>query len=193
MIMRFTPRVKIIVLTLALIFYFAVVIITYDIIQLASFMFMFLPAVAAAALYGRRAGLLMPLGLTALTMFFLVIRDYPDSAMLMKFLGGSALTVLMAYAVGWLRDMYMLLMDELDYKQKLHEELENQMAELQKAQSELKTLSGLLPICSSCKRIRDDMGYWFQIEEYISDRTEAQFSHGLCPTCMKKYYNDDEE
>jgi hypothetical protein len=62
--------------------------------------------------------------------------------------------------------------------------------ELQKALSELKTLSGLLPICASCKKIRDDNGYWNQIEAYIRDRSEAEFSHSICPDCAEKLYSE---
>ena len=56
------------------------------------------------------------------------------------------------------------------------------------ALSEVKALSGLLPICASCKKIRDDTGYWNQIETYIRDHSEADFSHGICPDCAKKLY-----
>ena len=54
----------------------------------------------------------------------------------------------------------------------------------------MQTLSGLLPICSSCKKIRDDKGYWRTVEKFISDRSGAQFSHGLCDDCMQKLYPD---
>jgi DNA-binding NtrC family response regulator len=68
--------------------------------------------------------------------------------------------------------------------------------ELQDALAEIKTLRGILPICSSCKKIRDDEGYWHQVEVYIRDHSEAEFSHGLCPKCAKKLYpelfGDDE-
>jgi response regulator RpfG family c-di-GMP phosphodiesterase len=60
--------------------------------------------------------------------------------------------------------------------------------ELQKALAKIKTLSGLLPICASCKKIRDDQGYWTQLEYYISEHSEAEFTHGCCPECMKKLY-----
>lgn len=60
--------------------------------------------------------------------------------------------------------------------------------ELRKALAEVKTLSGMLPICASCKKIRDDKGYWKQIEEYIRDHSEAEFSHGICPECAEKLY-----
>jgi len=60
--------------------------------------------------------------------------------------------------------------------------------ELNKALIEVKTLSGMLPICSYCKKIRDDKGYWNQLEAYIHDHSEAQFSHGICPECARKYF-----
>ncbi len=60
--------------------------------------------------------------------------------------------------------------------------------ELQKAISEIKTLSGLLPICSHCKKIRDDSGYWQGVEHYIAARSDTQFSHGICPDCMHQFY-----
>jgi len=69
-------------------------------------------------------------------------------------------------------------------------------AELTKALREVKKLSGLLPICASCKKIRDDRGYWNQIESYIRERSEAEFSHGICPDCARKlypeFYTEDE-
>jgi hypothetical protein len=59
---------------------------------------------------------------------------------------------------------------------------------LQKSLDEIKTLSGLLPICSARKKIRDDDGYWKQIEHYISEYTDARFSHSICPECKEKLY-----
>ena len=61
---------------------------------------------------------------------------------------------------------------------------------LESALAEVKTLSGLLPICMHCKNIRDDKGYWTQIESYIHEHSEAKFSHGICQECAKKYYPD---
>jgi hypothetical protein len=58
------------------------------------------------------------------------------------------------------------------------------------ALAQVKLLSGMLPICSSCKKIRDDQGYWTQIENYIRDHSEAEFSHCLCPGCLEKLYPD---
>lgn len=62
------------------------------------------------------------------------------------------------------------------------------ITELQNALAKVKLLSGLLPICASCKRIRDDKGYWRQIEVYIREHSEAEFSHGICPDCVTKLY-----
>jgi len=75
---------------------------------------------------------------------------------------------------------------------KSHDELETRVKErteeLEKALSEIKTLSGILPICSHCKKIRDDTGYWNQIEAYVRDHSDAEFSHGICQECAEKYY-----
>lgn len=60
--------------------------------------------------------------------------------------------------------------------------------ELEEALTEIKTLRGILPICASCKKIRDDKGYWQQIELYIAHRSDALFSHGICPDCAKSLY-----
>jgi len=68
----------------------------------------------------------------------------------------------------------------------VEEERERLVLELQDALSKVKTLSGLLPICSSCKKVRDDKGYWREVEEYIRDHSEADFSHGICPECVEK-------
>ena len=64
------------------------------------------------------------------------------------------------------------------------------VADLTEALAQVKKLSGFLPICASCKKIRDDQGYWQQVEEYIRERSEAEFSHSICPECAKKLYPD---
>lgn len=72
----------------------------------------------------------------------------------------------------------------------LEKKIDERTKELQKALSEVKSLSGLLPICAHCKKIRDDQGYWNSIEEYIYEHSEAQFSHSICQECAKKHYPD---
>lgn len=64
------------------------------------------------------------------------------------------------------------------------------IADLQSALSEVKELSGILPICASCKKIRDDDGYWHDVAVYIRDHTNAEFTHGLCKECAEKLYPD---
>jgi hypothetical protein len=64
---------------------------------------------------------------------------------------------------------------------------------LDRVEAQRKTLSGLLPICSHCKRIRDDAGYWSQVESYVSKYSEAEFSHSLCPSCLLEYYPEHAE
>ena len=68
--------------------------------------------------------------------------------------------------------------------------LHNTVNQLEKSLSEVKTLKGIVPICSYCKKIRDDQGYWAQVESYVSEHTDADFSHGICPECVAKHYPD---
>ena len=68
--------------------------------------------------------------------------------------------------------------------------LRSSVADLQRALTEVKTLGGLLPICAHCKKVRDDAGYWTQIEVYVRDRSEAEFSHGICPDCLRTVFPD---
>jgi len=75
-------------------------------------------------------------------------------------------------------------------RKQTEEEREKLILELKNALSSIKTLSGFLPICASCKKVRNDEGYWEQIENYIRDRSDAEFSHGICPECTKKLYPD---
>ena len=63
--------------------------------------------------------------------------------------------------------------------------------DLQAAEQEVKTLEGLIPICAHCKNIRDDEGFWSQFETYVSQRTEAKFTHGICPQCIEELYPEE--
>ena len=84
-------------------------------------------------------------------------------------------------------EAYTLIRDITDRK-RTEKEKEKLIKDLQDALGQLKTLKGLLPICSACKKIRDDKGYWNQIDAYISKHSEAEFTHGICPGCAKKLY-----
>ncbi len=80
----------------------------------------------------------------------------------------------------------------LKKKKEYADELLEKNRSLEKAKEEIKVLSGIIPICSHCKKIRDDKGYWSQLEKFISERSEVLFSHSICPTCYKKYYESSE-
>jgi PAS domain S-box-containing protein len=77
---------------------------------------------------------------------------------------------------------------DITERKKAEEQKESLLVSLQEAFAKIKILSGFLPICASCKKIRDDEGYWHQIESYISDHSDAEFSHGICPTCARRLY-----
>jgi PAS domain S-box-containing protein len=82
------------------------------------------------------------------------------------------------------------IIHDISERKKLESEREKLILKLEKALDEIKTLKGILPICSSCKKIRDDTGYWQQLETYIRDHSGAEFSHSICPDCIKKLYPD---
>jgi len=79
---------------------------------------------------------------------------------------------------------------DIELRKKMAEEREELVKKMMAALAEVKTLSGLLPMCSKCKSIRDDRGYWKRIEAYIGEHSDAQFSHGLCPKCASDLYPD---
>ncbi|MBU1054829.1 MAG: DUF3365 domain-containing protein [Proteobacteria bacterium] len=83
------------------------------------------------------------------------------------------------------------LMSNITKKKKMENDRKKLINELQEALENIKTLNGLLPICAQCKKIRDDKGYWNQIETYIENHSDALFSHGLCPDCMDKLYGKE--
>lgn len=108
----------------------------------------------------------------------------------------SILAFLMTYIVGNLiitirmsEHKLKAMNEELEIKvQQRTAEIEKKNRELEEALSQVKTLNGMLPICANCKKIRNDSGYWEQIEQYIGTHTEAVFSHSLCPECVTKLY-----
>ena len=93
---------------------------------------------------------------------------------------------LMSYMNRNWRKEYILYLNE----QYLSQQLRSTIDQLLKTQQEIKMLQGLIPICSSCKKIRDEKGVWNQLESYIQDHSEAIFSHGICPKCVEQLYPD---
>lgn len=82
----------------------------------------------------------------------------------------------------------LIILRDVTAEKRLEAEREELIQRLQDALTRVKKLSGLLPICANCKKIRDDQGYWHQVEKYIHEHSEAQFSHGICPECAKELY-----
>ena len=78
--------------------------------------------------------------------------------------------------------------NDVTERQRAQREREALILELQQALAEVHTLGGLLPICAHCKRIRNDGGYWTRLEEYISQHSGAEFTHGICPDCLRQIY-----
>lgn len=87
-------------------------------------------------------------------------------------------------------DFVMVHVEDITARRKAEREKENLIIELNEALDKIKTLHGIIPICAHCKNIRDDKGSWNQLEQYITTHSEAQFSHGICPDCMKELYPD---
>jgi hypothetical protein len=86
-------------------------------------------------------------------------------------------------AAGWV-----LLLLDVSERKAAEANREELVTELQAALNRVKMLSGLLPICANCKRIRDDTGDWIQVETFVRDHSEAEFSHGICPQCIAELY-----
>ena len=109
---------------------------------------------------------------------------------------GTNLRLGMAHLALWLVGMTGLSFGARDVRrhlrarQQAEAERERLIAELQEALANVKTLRGLIPICASCKKIRDDQGYWTHLETYLARHSDASFSHGLCLDCMRKLYPD---
>ena len=86
------------------------------------------------------------------------------------------------------KGFFLTIFDDITDRKRGEEKRERLTTEPREDISERKHLKGILPICASCKNIRDDKGVWTQVESYISDHSEAEFSHGICPECAKKLY-----
>ena len=81
---------------------------------------------------------------------------------------------------------------DISQRREMEAEQQKLILDLQEALANIKALSGLLPICSRCKKIRDDKGYWHKVEKYIAEHSTASFTHGLCPDCLEQQYGEDD-
>ncbi len=82
------------------------------------------------------------------------------------------------------------LQQEINERKQAEKALQAKNEQLQQALDQVKQLSGLLPICSNCKKIRNDEGYWQDVSGYIGDHSEAEFTHGICPNCARELYSE---
>ena len=83
---------------------------------------------------------------------------------------------------------YVIIARDMTVWKQAELEREKLIAELREALANIKTLRGLIPICSSCKKVRNDQGYWQRVEEYVQEHSEIGFSHGICESCAKELY-----
>jgi hypothetical protein len=166
------------------------------------FSVMMFASIALTAMFGSRFAIVI-VGLLysfVNVVGYLIVKDtvspsmhfYLVSATLMT---GAALIIAWwtAYLIRLITDKALLitqneLQKNLLLNQTLEEQVETRTAELQASINQIKVLGGLLPICSSCKKIRDDQGYWQQLEQYLHQHSEAEFSHSICPECTIQLY-----
>lgn len=135
-------------------------------------------------LFGRREGGAWVVGIFVILVTVVTGRIPSDllhgysSEFQVRYICSYALVAVFAYWFEYFRDQY-------------KQQMEAKQASLEEALAQVRALSGLLPICASCKMIRDDQGYWSQIEAYIHSHSEARFTHGICPDCMNELYPDE--
>lgn len=133
---------------------------------------------ATLFLFREKEGGVLVLASWIIAASFLMLELGPyqyDTALGVRFFVTYTLICILAYALESSRSRYF-------------NQLVEEKSALEKALSDVKTLSGLLPICASCKKVRDDSGYWHQVEAYIQQYSQVQFSHGICPDCKHKLY-----
>jgi PAS domain S-box-containing protein len=117
------------------------------------------------ALGGEGARLEVPYGERTYDVHVLPVRDAPEQ-----------------------RDLVMVMTQDITLRKRAEAERERLITELKEALLNVKTLRGLIPICAGCKKIRNDRGYWQQVEDYMRDHSEAEFSHGFCGECARRLY-----
>ncbi len=163
----------------------------------------------ALFLLGRREGIFWTAGIGAVSLGLFLAPPggwnmYPyDVQFKVRFLASFFIVSLVALGFEHLREKYhseltvekerieeekKKLVVEIEERIRVEREKERLIRELTGALGKVRRLSGLLPICASCKNVRDDKGYWSEIETYLRDHSEAEFSHGICPSCAKKLY-----
>ena len=105
-----------------------------------------------------------------------------------SFAGMLLLAAALTVAFFWKRQFAQAILREITERKAADAERERLLAELRQTLAEVKTLQGIIPICAGCKKIRDDQGFWSQVETYVTQHSQARFSHGMCPDCLKEWY-----
>lgn len=193
---RISAKARVISIVSIIFLYFLSYILFFSFMGDSVFMLMMFPVLVASALIGMKAGIITQLVCFCFSIAYRFLSS-SDTKYIQKFVIGFVMLLIVNFVVGFLREVHKKLKSELKQRKIAEEQreatlaqLRMSLAELENARSELKTLSGLLPICSSCHRIRDEKDNWFNIEQYIAERSDAEFSHGICPDCAKKLYPD---
>ncbi|MGL4368957.1 MAG: hypothetical protein ACRCUT_04700, partial [Spirochaetota bacterium] len=126
-----------------------------------------------------------PVLYTGISLFMIInAKELPGQITINAFLVSYIISNTMGIIICWRMNRYRRIQYSYYIRQK---ELNRQ---LQEALNNIRTLRGLMPICSKCKKIRDEEGYWKHLEEYIEQHTDAHFSHSLCDSCAKELYGD---
>ncbi len=155
--------------------------------------------IIVACIYYLMRGFVFSVILSSLY-FFLVIAHTTDAVIIVQALIRVTIFISIAGVAtflstqrkrveGLLLETNRQLESEVEERRKTEQEKENIISELKKTLAELKILRGILPICSFCKKIRNDKGYWDQVEIYVGQHSDAEFSHGICPECVDKHYS----
>ncbi len=143
-----------------------------------AFLWFYFYPIALFFLFGRKEGMIWVIATLSVMLAFLFFGlgayDY-GLGVSTRFLMTYCIVVIVSFALESSRAYY-------------YTGLLNEKKALEEALGQVKTLRGLLPLCAYCKKVRDDRGYWNQIEAYVSEHSHADFSHGICPECAQKYY-----
>jgi uncharacterized membrane protein YGL010W len=154
--------------------------------------FFIVPLMATGIWRGRWAGLAAGLISPFLHFtLFMAFGDRPAAFLSSLFIATHTVFCVVGFSVGYMRDLQQQLARELEARKKAQAENEALLKDLKSALAEVKALSGLLPVCANCKKIRDDSGYWEEFEVYISNHSEADFTHSICPECHAELYKQN--
>ncbi len=146
-------------------------------------------------LLGNRSGSKISLGFIVIVMTALIFRNplhipaYYSKDLLIRFAAVYITIHFISYAMERIRSLVQQQMKQKNLElEQLNKDKEKLIGDLQHSLDEIKTLQGILPICARCKKIRNDDGYWEQVEEYVHEHSNARFSHSICPECRIEFY-----